>query len=179
MKPHILLLTALLTVHAIAQAQDQQCVTARKQAVSASLNVVNEIDASIGQVPPAEANYLQTEYVGANKDHNQARYNMLTQRPYYAAWALRGSLARVREELDGMGGPTYDDSLERFQVKRAAFVMARLSFAANDWMAYSRVDGASKHPALSDEQRERYSEQLGGLSAILATYIGCTVDGIK
>ncbi|CAE6767395.1 hypothetical protein R70006_03783 [Paraburkholderia domus] len=71
---------------------------------------------------------------------------------------MHGSLARVREELPGMGGPAYGESLERFRTKKAAFVMARLSFAVNDWMAYSRVDGARKPHVLNDEQQERYSE---------------------
>ncbi|MFM0126718.1 hypothetical protein [Paraburkholderia sediminicola] len=122
---------------------------------------------------------MRTEYVAAIKDHNHARYNMLVDRPYYAAWALHGSLARVREELTGMGGPAYGESLERFQTKKAAFVMARLNFAVTDWTAYSRVDSAHMPRILNEEQQERYSEQLGSLSSILATYIGCTVDTIK
>ncbi|CAE6767373.1 hypothetical protein R70006_03782 [Paraburkholderia domus] len=81
-RAHILLFAALLTVRVVAHAEDQQCAAARKQAVPASLKVVNEIDAHVEQAPPDEANYLQTEYVAAIKDHNQARYNMLVDRPY-------------------------------------------------------------------------------------------------
>ncbi|MFM0126719.1 hypothetical protein [Paraburkholderia sediminicola] len=47
MKAHILLFTALLTVHVMAHSEDQECAAARKQAVPASLKVVNEIDAHV------------------------------------------------------------------------------------------------------------------------------------
>ncbi|CPF97322.1 Uncharacterised protein [Burkholderia pseudomallei] len=171
---------ALLAVLALpAHAEDQQCAAARRNAVPQALALADEIDSRVERVPPDEANYFETEYVAVMKDKNVARYNMLVERPYYAAWTLHGSLQRLRNELNSLKGPAYGESLERYQAKQAAVVMVRLSFAVNDWMDYTRADGRRAQHVLTAAQQERYSEMLGGLPMILSTYIGCTVDAIK
>lgn len=171
---------ALLAVAAAAaRAEDQQCTATRQNTAPQALAIVNELDSRIEGVPPDEANYLQTEYVAVMQNHNLARYSMLTKRPYYAAWRLHASLQHLRLELQGMSGPSYGESLERYQAKRAAFVMTRLAFAVNDLMDYTRVDSLRSPQVLTSDQQKQYSRELAGLPAVFATYISCTVDAIK
>jgi hypothetical protein len=177
---HRIAIAALLAFAAAsAMAEDQQCTAARKNTVAQSLAVIDEIDAHVEAVPPEEANYIQTEWVAAMKDNNLARYNLVSARPYYTAWALHGSLQRVKADLGSMNGPAYGESLEKYQVKRAAVVMVRLEFAVNDFMQYTQADNRRSQQVMTADQQGRYSQQLGSLSPILSTYIDCTVDAIK
>ncbi|KVD70143.1 hypothetical protein [Burkholderia ubonensis] len=179
MARRIAVATLLAVVAASAMAEDQQCAATRKNTVPQALAVVNELDSHIEAVPPDEASYLQTEYVAAMKEHNEARYSLVVARQYYPAWTLHGSLQRLRNELNDLKGPTYGESRERYQAKQAAVVMVRLAFAVNDWMDYSRADSRRTQHVTTAAQKERYSEELGGLPLVLSTYISCTVDAIK
>ncbi|MFL9876697.1 hypothetical protein [Paraburkholderia megapolitana] len=108
-----------------------------------------------------------------------ARYSLVSVRPYYPAWTLHGSLQRAKTDLSSMSGPAFGESLERYQVKKAAAVMVRLSFAVNDFMQYTQADNGRQQHVLSQEQQGHYSQQLGSLALMLSTYIDCTVDDIK
>jgi hypothetical protein len=160
-------------------AEDQQCQQSRANTVPQALRIVNEIDSRIEQVPPQQEEYLSTEMMGAMQTHSVARYNMLATQPYYAAWQLHGSLERVKNELTGMDQRRYGESLEHTQVKAASFALARIPFAVQDYMAYTRVDVRRKSRVLNDADQEKFGNQLGRLGLALATYINCTVDAMK
>lgn len=172
-------IAALLAVMAAsAMAEDRQCAATRKNTVSQALKTVRELDGQIEQVPPDEANYYGTEYVAASKANSKARLALLERRRYFQAWMLHDALSALKDDLTLIDGPAYGN-LERVQVQRAAFAMARVTIAAQTFTEYSVADERRAQPVLGDAATEKYMSELVGLAPVLSTYISCTVDAIK
>jgi hypothetical protein len=170
---------ALLVVAATsAMAEDQQCAAARKNTVPEALKTVAELDGQIEQVPPDEANYYGTEYVAATKANSKTRLAMLERRRYFQAWMLHDALSALRDDLAMIDGAAYGPA-ERVKTQRAAFALARLTIAVQDFTEYSVADERRARPMLSGGATEKDMGELVGLAPVLAKYINCTVDAIK
>lgn len=172
------LATALMTAAVVTHAEDQQCAATRKNTVPQALKTVAELDDRIEQVPPDEANYYGTEYVAASKTNSKARLALLERRRYFQAWMLHDALSALKDDLTLIDGEVYGPA-ERVKVQRAAFAMARVTIAVQNFTEYSVADEKRAQPVLSDAATEKYMSQLVGLAPVLSTYISCTVDAIK
>ncbi|WP_175666671.1 hypothetical protein [Burkholderia ambifaria] len=168
----------LMALATVAHAEDQQCAVTRQNTVPQALLAIKELDQGIEAVPPEEVSYLETEYVGASKTHNAARLNILTKRRYFQAWLLHDALSALKDDLGLIDGPAHGNR-ERIQVQRAAFAMARVTFAVQNFTEYSVADERRRQPVLSSAVTKQYMSELVGLANVLSTYINCTVDAIK
>ncbi|QRM23541.1 hypothetical protein [Burkholderia pseudomallei] len=164
--------------HVIKQAKEE-CQKTRANTVSRELAIVSEVSAGIEQVPPDEAKYLESESHDAFYSNNQARVNLVVQRPYYAAWNLRKTLNSLADSLRAVDMPPIMESKEIYQIKRAAWVASRAPFAVSDFSEYVAYDRTRVPHVLNQGQFDKWNSQLLSIGTEMAVYIGCVADATK